>query len=363
MKINIIVPFVELTGGIKIAFTYANELVRRGHDVEIYYPFIPYAMDMTGIKYVEKFVRSMAKGIIRGKWKVDWFDLKAPYKLVYRINNFTVRDADISIATAWPTAYDVANLSKEKGKKVYFIQHYETWSGHKDVVDESYKLPLKQIVIAGWLKQLMVNQFKQSKVDIVYNGIDLNEFYPRFDKKYDNKTIKVLLLAHPIDLKGMKDGIEVFERLKNKYPIRLIMFGTGKFDGIPSYAEFHCSPSKSELRELYATSDIYLFPSWSEGWGLTVIEAMACKCAIVGNRVGCLIDIGRHEDTAMLSDAHDLNTLENNLEKVISDCVLRKKISENGYEESKRFEWKKSFDRFEEILLRESEKSNEYWHK
>lgn len=360
MKINIIVPFVELTGGIKIAFTYANELARRGHDVVIYYPFIPYAMDMTGIRYIEKFVRTMAKGIVRNKWKVDWFDLRVPYKLVYKINNFTVRDADVTIATAWPTAYDVANLSKEKGKKVYFIQHHETWSGPKDAVDESYKLPLKQIVIAGWLKQLMMNQFGQSKVDIVYNGINLNEFYPRADKRYDNKIIKVLLLAHPVDLKGMRDGIEVFAKLKNKYPIQLIMFGTGKFDEIPSYAEFHCNPSKPELRELYATSDVYLFPSWSEGWGLTVIEAMACKCAVVGNKVGCLMDIGRQEETAMLSEPHDLGTLESNLEKVISNSKLRQKISENGYGESKKFNWEISFDSFERILLKASENTDEY---
>lgn len=354
MKINIIVPFVELTGGIKIAFTYANELVRRGHDVKIYYPFIPYAMDMTGIRYIEKFVRTMAKGIIRNKWKVEWFDLKAPYKLVFRINNFTIRDADATIATAWPTAYDVANLNDKKGKKLYFIQHYETWSGPKKAVDGSYQLPLKQIVIAGWLKELMVNQFGRNNVDIVYNGINLNEFYPNPDKSYNNRLLKILLLAHPVELKGMRDGITTFERLKDRYPIQLVMFGTGKIDGIPSYADFHCNPSKSELRELYAISDIYIFPSWSEGWGLTVIEAMACKCAVVGNKVGCLTDIGRHEETAMLSEPHDLVTLEDNLEKVISDCELRKKISENGYMESRQFNWETSFDKFEEIL-KESE--------
>lgn len=356
MKINIVVPFVELTGGIKIIFTYANELVRRGHDVMIYYPFIPYAMDKPGVLYIEKFLRTMAKGIIKKQWQVNWFELNAPYKMVLQIKNSMIRDADIVIATAWPTAYDVDKLSPQKGKKIYFIQSYEIWSGPKAMVDGSYLLPLKQIVIAGWLKDLMAKEFSNENAEIVYNGIDFHEFYPNKSKSYNNDPIRILLLAHPVALKGMADGIKAFEFLQDKYNIRLVMFGTGYFDAIPKYAEFHNNPSKHEIRELYASSDIYIFPSWSEGWGLTVIEAMACKCAVVGNNVGCLLDVGIHKETAMLSEPHDVESIKNNLEILLKDRKLLRLISENGYNAVKRFSWDLSFNKFEEILSRNANK-------
>lgn len=351
MKINIIVPFVELTGGIKVAFTYANELKRRGHDVLIYYPLIPYRMNTSGITYLKKIIKSIAKGVLKNNWKVHWFNLQVPYKMVPSIKWATIRDADVTLATAWPTAYDVANMSDSKGRKYYFVQHYELWSGPKALVDGSYRLPLRKIVIAGWLKNLMEREFSSS-ADIVYNGIDFHEFYPERNRNINtNDDIKILMLAHPVDMKGMKDGIYAVEEIRGKgYAVQLDMFGNGKIEDIPEYSMFHCSPSRKELRQLYSNADIYIFPSWSEGWGLTVLEAMACKCAVVGNNVGCLLDIGVHRETAMLSEPHDIDKMVKNIEELIGNRELLYHIKEKGYQVSKRFSWENSYDRFEKVL-------------
>ena len=42
MIINIIIPFKRLSGGIKVAFLYANYLVEQGHDVKVYMPMVSY---------------------------------------------------------------------------------------------------------------------------------------------------------------------------------------------------------------------------------------------------------------------------------------------------------------------------------
>ena len=351
MIINFVVPFVEKTGGIQVVFTYANELQKRGHDVKIYYPFFPYPMSYTGIRYIEKFMKTMFNGFFRHRWRVEWFNLLAPLKLVPVINKHTIRDADAIIATAWPTAYDISLLPKNKGTKFYFIQHYEIWSGEKEKVDNSYKLELNQIVIAKWLRDLMIDRFNRKNVFICHNGINLSEFFPDRLYKKQKHRFEILLLAHPVELKGMKDGIRVVNYLKeNGYDVGLKLFGMGKCDGIPDYAELYINPSKDELRRLYSNSDVYLFPSWQEGWGLTVIEAMACKCAVVGNEVGCLLDIGKNGYNCMLSKPHDVSTMVKNIIELIDDLSKLEEIRNNGYNTVQAMSWEKSFDKFERII-------------
>lgn len=348
MKINVIVPFTFMTGGIRVVFEYCNRLKKRGYDVKIYVPMIAYSFKNRGVLgIINRLKESLGNTFKRGK-RVNWFDLNVEIKLVPYICNTFIRDADICIATAWPTAYDVERLNKKKGKKVYFIQHYEVWSGKKELVDNSYRLDLNQIVIAKWLKNLMKENFnKESK--LIYNGIDESEFY--FGDKPKNKDIVISILYHNLEWKGFSDGIKAIELVKKKYPnIKVKAFGTEKGLDIPEYIEFYENPKRDTLKKIYIESDIYVFPSRNEGWGLTIIEAMACKCCVIGTNTGALSEVGKNNENSLISKPMDIESLSNDIIKVIEDDKLRKKLSNNGFELALNFEWNKSVDKLENFF-------------
>ncbi|MBV4423556.1 glycosyltransferase family 4 protein [Clostridium tyrobutyricum] len=350
MKINFIVPFTSKTGGIKIAFEYANRLKKNGHNVIIYVPMKAYKFVRKGVIGELKIIKSSIGNTLKRGTKVNWFDLNVPVKLVPIISNKYIRNADAVIATAWPTAYDVYNLDNAKGKKYYFIQHYEIWSGNKKDVDNTYKLPLKQIVIAQWLKNLMKEKFQNRNAIITYNGIDFKEFYNN-NKIFNSNTISMMYSKQ--DWKGYKEGLKAFRRIRDRYSnLKLILFGMEKGDDIPDYADFYLNPSKEELRKIYSCSDIFIFPSKFEGWGLTPLEAMACKCAVVGTRVGCFDEIGIHGQNVMLSEPNDTDTMEYNIQQLLDDKQLLRNISEAGYKSVLKFDWNKSVENFEKILRR-----------
>jgi len=351
MKINMIVPFVNNTGGIQVVFKYADALLSMGHDVVIYEPAIPYAFEWSGIKYPKRLMKVLIKGAFFKGYKPQWYDLKTPLKLVRKINDKTIREADVTIATAWPTAYDVAKLPDKCGKKYYFIQHYEAWSGEKSKVDGSFKLGLKPVVIAGWLKDLLKKEFGISDTIVVNNGIELNDFYPSLGKRYDNKKLKVLLLMHEAEFKGMKYGLDAFKKFIDAgYDAELHLFGVSLTHDLPDYAKVHVACSREELRKLYSEADIYLFPSLSEGWGLTVVEAMACKCAVCGTNVGCLLDFGKHKETAMISGPKDVDAMVENMKALADDRKLLETVSLGGYEEAKKCSMEKANAAFENAI-------------
>lgn len=350
MKINIIVPFTNKTGGIKIILEYANRLKKKGYDVRIYTPMLSYKFDFKGLTGCYKRLRVSIGNIIKRGNKCSWFDNQVEIKLIPIIHELFIRDADICIATAWPTAYDVANFSCEKGEKFYFIQGYEIWSGPVDLVENSYRLPLNHIVIASWLDKLMRDKFnKKDHIYTVFNGIDFEEF--QYDSKIRKNPKMITLLYSKLDLKGYKDGIKVFENVKKIYPdIFLTLFGIERGDDIPDYAQFYLNPSSKKLNEIYCESNIFIYPSKGEGWGLTPMEAMACGCVVVGTNTGSIQEIGKHKINCMISDVGDIDKLTEHVIEILNNPSLAQEIRKNGYSTVENFSWKKSVTKMELIF-------------
>lgn len=348
MKINLILPFTANSGGIKVAFEYANGLYLKGHDVVCYAPMKEYKYNNYGIKGLLKQSKNALQNIIRGS-TVKWFDLLVPISLIPCINNCYVRNADIVIATAWPTAFSVSELDKNKGVKYYLIQGYEVWSGPKELVDASYKLGLKNIVISNWVKNRM-EDISAPVEKIIYNGINHEEYY--CENRENQKNINLLLMYNPSKWKGYDDGISAIGIVLRKHSnIKVNIFGLKSSRNIPPFASFYKKPTVNILRKLYNLSDIYIFPSRFEGFGLTALEAMACKCAVVATNTGIIESIGKHKYNIMISEVCDVDLMANNIIELIEDKNLRNFVSNNGYQTAKIFDWGKSIDDIENLFL------------
>ena len=351
MKINFILPKIGVSGGVKVVFEYANHLQERGHDVSIIYPWIP----MLPSKWYRYNFRTLLKSIFQkiinseGSIPIGW-NLKANLVKVPTLAERYIPDADIIVATWWKTAYYVSKYNKSKGEKFYLIQGYEIWEGLNEKVNMSYKLDFKNIVISTWLKDIIINNVHAEIEALILNGINLNQFYSENVKRKDN-SIRILMQYHTLKLKGIDDGIKAFEIVKEKHPtIKLVMFGLNTGKNVPVYSEFHRNPTVDELRRIYNSCDIFLFPSRNEGFGLPPMEAMACKIPVVTTNVGAVPDYTILGETALVSPPNDPESLAENIIRLIENERERKKIAENGYNYIKQFTWNKSTDELEKIF-------------
>lgn len=342
-KINVIIPSSVLGGGLRIIFTYCNYFVSKGYDVCVYIPCLFAWPDIENGRPIVK--TSIANTFKRGT-KISWFDNKFIVKLAWKITDKYIRDADIVIATAWFTARSVYNLSGSKGKKIYFIQDYEIWHQKKGIVDASYQLNMKRICITQTLANTILKECGVHS-EVVYNGIDSQEFYN--GNKKINKKKTIIMLGNFSDYKGGIQGLKILTKIYEKYQTRIIIFGIQKPNPLPDYIEFYHSPERSLLISLYRESDILLFPSLQEAWGLTVLEAMANKVAVVGMNTGCLEEIGIDNENVLLSDKN-YKLLYERLDTLINDEKLILKLQNNGYETAKKFVWENSYKKIEKII-------------
>ena len=113
--------------------------------------------------------------------------------------------------------------------------------------------------------------------------------------------------------KGAEDAIRAFEIVRERFPnVQFVMFDIEK-GKVPDWIEFHVNPSDEELRELYCSCDIFVFPSWVEGFGLPPMEAMACKCAVVTTNVGAIPDYTIPGETALVVPPRESESLAKNI--------------------------------------------------
>lgn len=348
-------PWVPV-GGYRVVYEYSNELVNRGHNVNIVYPRFMSNMLFKGTK--EKYRRYF--GRIRDymiKPKVNWqyIDERVNMYYIHEPVSKNIPDADIVFATAWETAEYVNDYPSIKGQKFYLIQHYETWCP-LNRLNATWKLPMQKIVIARWLYKKGVEiGVPENQMEYIPNGIDLGKF--KLIKDIEQRPKCVSMLYHKDDWKGSPDGIKALELAKKEYPeLKAFLFGTfSPPSTLPKWIKYFKNPAQETLvKEIYNGSSIYLCPSWSEGWHLPPAEAMACGCAVVSTDIDGVKDYAIHNETALLSPPNNPETLAENLLTLLNNDKLRIKLSKAGNKNIQRFTWDNATTKLENLLNKHS---------
>lgn len=103
-----------------------------------------------------------------------------------------------------------------------------------------------------------------------------------------------------------------------------------------------------ELKWYYQNARAYVFPTLSEGFGLPGLEAMVHGCPVVSSNASCLPEV--HGDAAHYFNPEDVQDMATKIDEVISSEALRKKLIDKGYENAKRFSWRKFANQHLEIF-------------
>jgi len=263
-----------------------------------------------------------------------------------------IPDADIIIATAWRTAEWVAEYGSRKGTKYYLIQHFEDWSGSSESVLQTWRLPLRKIVIAKWLGKIVEDLGR----DYAYipNGLDFSRF--GLDVPIEARDpLQVMMLYHTEPWKGSREGLQAMELIRRQYPrLRVTMFGVPAGDALPHWVDYHRTPTQSKLRSLYNAAAIFLAPSWTEGWGLPASEAMMCGAAVVATDIGGHREFAHDGITAMLAAPKDPRALAEKVIALMEHPRKRLELAQAGHQNIQQFTWQRACDRLEAVLLTDS---------
>jgi L-malate glycosyltransferase len=360
MKITFLMPCYMWvpSGGFRIVYEYANQLVARGHEVYVVHPrrlkHLPVRRNISA-RELAKAARWGLKELL-SKPTIYWHDIdeRVNIRFVPNSDPSYLPNADVLFATAWSTVASVLDCPRTKGEKCYLIQHYETWLGPKHLVDDTWRAPLHKIVISRWLLEIG-DSLGASGLTYIPNAINFDWY--RLIRPIEGRPRQVVMVCSGVEFKRGMDGIRAIEIAKNEFPdLNVVLFGNGRRPSwIPGWMSYFRDPAQRRIIEdFYNNSSIVLSSSLTEGFALPPAEGAACGCAIIATDSGGIRDFVESGVTGLLSAPQDPRALAENLCALLRNDDLRIRLAYAANRRIARFTWEKSAALMEDFLARVS---------
>jgi glycosyltransferase involved in cell wall biosynthesis len=210
---------------------------------------------------------------------------------------------------------------------------------------------------------------------VIYNGIDTSIFKRKttnYRQKLDigNDAIVITFVGRLIYAKGAQDLISAFPRIKDTAPkVKLLIVGDGphRAESEKLARQTDCSSSilfsgqknQAELIEILSATDIFVNPSYSEGLGISVLEAASIGLPIIATDVGGTREIITTGKTGILVKAGDVGQLAEELCRLLANAELREKLGKNARILAERkFNWDKITGEYIKLYTSLVEKDN-----
>ncbi|MDR3167313.1 MAG: glycosyltransferase family 4 protein [Treponema sp.] len=223
------------------------------------------------------------------------------------------------------------------------------------------------IAVSNWVKQELVDlaRVKESKIEVVPNGIDLSAFYPRPRNEESVVLIQPFSFRRPYVLYTSRIDFPVKNHInlirafgvfkeRTKYPHRLVLAGADR-QGAERVKEAAAAspfrndifftgyfPSKS-LPELYSGADIVVIPSLYEGFGMGVLEAMASGVPVACARSASLPETADH--AALYFDPRKVEDMADRMVTLTTNREVYRECRRLGLERVKSFSWDRCAER------------------
>lgn len=192
-----------------------------------------------------------------------------------------------------------------------------------------------------------------SKIFVCYPGYDKKLFRPVLDQK----LIKSVKKKYKIEgdylfflgtIQPRKNLIRLLDAVKGLKNIKLVISGKkgwlyeeffqkvgtmGDRVIVTDYAE------EKDLPALFSAAKAFVLPSLYEGFGIPVLEAMACGCPVVVSDVSSLPEVV--SDAGILIDPNSTKSIKEGIEEVLNDSDLARDLSQKGIVQSQKYSWEK----------------------
>jgi glycosyltransferase involved in cell wall biosynthesis len=199
------------------------------------------------------------------------------------------------------------------------------------------------------------------KIHLCHNGIDTGVFRPAPRERPPQLQGARLVIGAVSALrpeKGIPVLVEAFAQAARERPgIRLLIVGDGpEREGLEARArelgiagEVIFEPSTSQVARWLHSIDVFVLPSLSEAFSNSLMEAMACGCAVVASRVGGNPELVQEGETGLLFERANAGELAQRLIAPIDDEALRRRLASNAAHSMERYSSAASAERMQGI--------------
>ncbi len=287
------------------------------------------------------------------------------------VDAFDSHDADIIHCHDWITIPAGIELRKRSGKPLVLTMHSIERDRSADFYPQTWIENTERrgvhgadsvIAVSEYTRGLLASQYgaDASRVFPVHNGVDHSKFSNHVTRDYTRSNRTVLYLSRVSRQKGPMYFVQTARKVLDMDPdARFIVAGKGEMipemidytikHGMTDRVTFAGFVPDARLPEVYAQSDVYVLPSVSEPFGISVLEAMTSGLpAIVSKTTG----VGEALTHVLKTHYWDTHEMADMILRLLDSKALREELGRNGALESRRFTWKRCGERTLDVYQR-----------
>ncbi len=228
-----------------------------------------------------------------------------------------------------------------------------------------------RVISCAIFNQVKEQGIKENKIRLVSLRVDLKLFNPNLwisetYKSGDKVGMTLGYIGRLVEGKGLEDLLEAVKILKSQNlefrTWNLVIYGTGPLEvrlkemaedlKIDDKIDWRGFVSYSKVPEALTQIDIFVYPSWHEGFGRSIMEALAMEKAVVATRVGGIPDLIKDGENGFLISPHNPEELARKIKELAENEELREKFGKEGREYvSKNYEWHDGIKKFSDLFL------------
>lgn len=265
----------------------------------------------------------------------------------------------------WGTNYSLPAHGRVSGKRVLTV-HDMSWLYHPETLQDPTLRMLanlsqhlhaadRVLTVSEATKDDLVRRLEidPRKITVIYNGV--SDRFRSLDTPLDNVQERYrlpkrffLFVGTVEPRKNLARLIEAFERAGRHLEHSLVVVGAKGWKTSPIYRAIETSRVRdriqllgfvadADLPAIYNLADAFVYPSLYEGFGIPIVEAMACGTPVVTSNVSAMPEVAG--DAALLIEPLDPHGLAEAMERIVQDGALRNSLRAKGLERAKRFSW------------------------
>lgn len=216
------------------------------------------------------------------------------------------------------------------------------------------------LAVSQATKEDLIARFRQpeDKITVVHHGadetfrpLDPAEAASKLKGSYGIHRPFLLFLGTLEPRKNIPTLLKAFAALTDRIEEDLILVGQKGWKWEPIFQEMERPKVKDRVRWIgyvpdedrvyfYNAARMLVYPSWYEGFGMPLLEAMQCGCPVVTSKVSALPEVAG--SAALYVDPARIETVEEAILRVLKEQGLAERMKEDGLKQAKRFSWERS---------------------
>ena len=196
----------------------------------------------------------------------------------------------------------------------------------------------------------------EEKIHVVHQSCNPDFYGPKSEeqkealkRKFDLPEFFILYVGALEERKNALSLVKAFSRIKDHIPHNLILVGRGKeykkelekeivHQGLQLRVKILSNVENDDLPTMYQAADLFVFPSFFEGWGVPIVEALFSETPVITSKGSCFPEsAGRY---SQFIDPHSIEEIAEKIEKVLFDESLQKEMTSQGRIHAEKFHWK-----------------------